>query len=84
MDTNTLITLIENLLIKRRTQPLVPQEISILDKYKKLIFELQEPLTLLENTKDNHLHFFLLKKLKNLKNGKKIFFKYFMQFWHFS
>jgi hypothetical protein len=53
MDTNALITLIENLLIKRRTQPLVPQEISILDKYKKLIFELQEPLTLLENTKES-------------------------------
>ena len=53
MDRNVLITLIENLLLKQRSQRLEDKESKVLSKYKNLIFDLQEPITLIQTTQES-------------------------------
>jgi hypothetical protein len=51
MDTSVKITLIENLLLKKRRQQLDENEEKIVNKYKNLIFDFKEPISLFEKTK---------------------------------
>lgn len=53
MDNKVLITLIENLLLKKRSGALDPMEESVLKKYKNLIYEIGEPLNLLEDARSS-------------------------------
>ena len=51
IDTNILITLIENLLLKKsNNEELTEQETKVISKYKNLIYSLNEPITLIQET----------------------------------
>jgi hypothetical protein len=52
IDANTLITLIENLLLKQSKEPLNEQESNVVSKYKNLIFSLNEPLSMIQETQE--------------------------------
>lgn len=52
IDTNTLITLIENLLLKQNKEQLTEQETKVITRYKNLIFSLNEPLSLIQETQE--------------------------------
>jgi hypothetical protein len=53
IDANILITLIENILLKqKRKEDLTEQELSVISKYKNLIYFLKEPLTLIQETQE--------------------------------
>ena len=50
LDTNVLITLIENILVKKKKGlVLTEQELDVLQKYRKFVYEMNEPLSLMDD-----------------------------------